>query len=149
MGPDDHLDFAGGNLLQNGLPLSLLDAAPNDGNLIIQWSQKSFGIQEMLLGKNFRRRHQRGLKSIRYRNDNRFKGDNCLTAANISLQQTNHRVRSFQILNNLFENPLLSSGRMKRKNHLHPLTNVLGGREAYPLQAATLYTAKSKDQLQQ
>src|SRR5215831_906647 len=149
MRSDDHLNFPRRDLLENGLPLSLLDAAPHDGNSIVQGLQNSFRIQKMLLGKNLRWRHEGRLKSIRNSNDNRFERDNGFTASDITLQQANHRIRSFQITNNFFENSLLGAGWMKRENHLHVLANLLGRLQAYALKLPALYTPERKDQLKQ
>ena len=53
----NHLDLARGDFFEQLLLLRFLGAAPDNSDPVIQGSENSFGVEEVLLGQNLGRRH--------------------------------------------------------------------------------------------
>jgi hypothetical protein len=77
----------------------------------------------MLLSQDLGRHKQCCLKAVFDCDRSRLQSNDCLAAANISLQQPMHRDRSAEILDDILEHSLLRRGRMKRQNFLDSLAN--------------------------
>lgn len=69
----------------------------------------------MLLGKNFRRRHDGGLPAIAHGTQRRQRCHNRLPRAHITLHQAQHWQRFLQIIDNVADHPFLGGGQGKRQ----------------------------------
>ena len=103
----------------------------------------------MLLSQDLRRRHQRRLIFIGDGDYHGLEGHDRLAASDITLQQANHRVRGFQVVDNLLQDAFLCPGRVERENHLDLLPDTFGGLEPNAFTRAAFNAAKSKNQLEQ
>src|SRR5690349_6166135 len=88
MRSDNHLNFAGRDLLENRLLLGFPDPPSNACNFVVEWSQDSLCIDNVLFRENLGWRHEGSLETIADGDHNRLKCDNRLTASHIALQQT-------------------------------------------------------------
>jgi hypothetical protein len=69
--------------------------------------------QRVLLGENFRWRHDGGLEAALDRQEHRQKRDDGFAAPDIALEEAVHRVRLTHIVENLRQYTLLRSGELK------------------------------------
>ena len=73
-------------------------------------------IPEMLLGEELGRRHEGGLQAALGREQQADRRDDRLAAADVALQQAEHRLRALQVVDDLLHHPLLRSGEGERQH---------------------------------
>ena len=102
-------------LLQN-LPAFLCLRAPGQQPAAdAEWFQRLSGIQIMLGGQDFRRRHHGALESRFLRKRDRAEGHRGLTGSHVALNQPGHGMISLQVAGNVSEYLPLSRRRFKRQ----------------------------------
>ena len=79
----------------------------------------------MLDRKNFRRRHERGLRAVFHCYDRGLQSDDGFPAANISLKQAIHRRRFFEVGDNFREDALLRLCRLERQDAFQRLADAI------------------------
>jgi len=114
MGPHHQLG-AGGGLLLGGFFLGRLEAAgePGDGNA--EGLQPGRELLVMLLGEDFRGRHESRLPAALDGLAGRQGGDDGLAAAHVPLQQALHGMGLGQVPGDLLPHPLLGPGELEGK----------------------------------
>ena len=114
---DDDLNRAALQAVVDGALVGGLHAARQQRE--VEWRQASFLVErseqlaqvlEVLLGQNFGRGHQRGLRAQRCGHRHAECGDDGLAAAHVALQQAVHRVRLRDVFDDRIDGALLCAG---------------------------------------
>ena len=85
----------------------VLHGASEQHNAVAGAFENASSREIVLLGENFRRRHQRDLVSVFHGNNRGLKGDDGFTRAHIALQQAAHGVRFFHVGGDFFQHSFL------------------------------------------
>ena len=125
MGPDDQIGFPGLNVTQNRFSPFTFNTAGEKGDPVASTAQKLANRVVVLFSQNFRRGHQRRLKTILYRDHHGLQSHNGFSRSNIPLKQSVHNPGAAQIISDLLQNPCLSRGGLEGKNGSHSCLNAL------------------------
>ena len=101
MGADNHQSFAAGDGLQAGAPLGGGEPPGNRAHFDAQGRKPSREALVMLLHKQFRRRHHRGLAPVLGHANGGERRDDGFAGANVPLQQAQRRPFLLQILKHI------------------------------------------------
>ena len=81
---------------------------------------------EVLLGEDFGRRHERDLKAVLHRHQRRHQRHDGLAGTDVPLQQPVHRLRPLHVLDDLGDHLLLIAGELERQDAPRRLADVVG-----------------------
>jgi hypothetical protein len=87
--------------------------------------QQPRDVGEVLLGENFRRRHERDLESVLHGDNGGQQRDDRFSGTDVSLQQAVHRRRPLQVLDDLLERLPLAAREPEWQNAAGRLTNPI------------------------
>ena len=87
-------------------------------------------FDEMLLGQDLGRRHERHLQAVLHRDERREQRDDGLAGADVALQQPVHRLRPLQVVDDLLERLLLPGGQPERQHARAPIRGCDRRRES-------------------
>ena len=79
-------------------------------------AEQALQVGEMLFGEELGRRHEGGLETALRREQEADRGDDRLAAADVTLQQAEHRLRAFEVVDDLLHHPLLRAGEGERQH---------------------------------
>ncbi len=88
--------------------------------------QHPLDVARVLLGEDFRRRHQRRLIAVLHRREHREQGHGGLAAAHVALQQTIHRHVRLHVVEDARHRASLRGGQREGKHGEHPLMHSFG-----------------------
>jgi hypothetical protein len=120
---DDQLRLSAMDTFKGRSFFGALQSADQQLHAIPRLRQNAPRGKKMLHGKNFRRRHQRGLRAVFDGNDRRLQRDDGLAAADVALQQPVHRRGLFQVRGDFGEYALLCRRRLERQDTLQRFTH--------------------------
>jgi hypothetical protein len=81
---------------------------------------------EMLLGENLSRRHERHLEAILHRDQGGHQRDDGLAGADVSLQQSIHRLRPLHVVHNFGDYLFLIAGQLERQHAACRFPDLVG-----------------------
>jgi hypothetical protein len=82
-------------------------------------------VEVVLLGEDFRRRHEGHLQAVLHRDERRHQGDDRLPGPDVPLQQAVHRLRPLHVGDDLPDDRLLISGQLERQHLAYRLACLI------------------------
>ena len=124
MRADDEVDLSVGELREDRAARGRACRGGEQGTAHAERFEQRSEDVIMLLGKNFRRRHECRLQAVLCGKVDRRRGDHRLTAADVTLHEAVHRPRADQIAQNVIHGALLRAGEGKgqdggERRHVH------------------------------
>ena len=122
---DNQVDVAGREPRKQIAPLQPGRRAGDELDAEARFLQELPQAEEVLLGENFSRRHERHLQAVLHRDERREQRHNRLACADITLQQAVHRRRALHVLDDLLQRAPLPFGQLERQNAARRLANAI------------------------
>ena len=104
----------------------------------------------MLLGEDFRRRHERDLQPVLHRDERGHQCHDRLAGTDVSLEQPVHRLDALHVADDLGNRLLLISGQLERQHRPRGFADLIGDddRPRFPL-AVRVAAAKDDPELEE
>ena len=102
--------------------------------------QQPRDVDEVLLGQDLGRRHERHLQAVLHRDERRQQRDDRLARADVALQQPVHRLRPLQVVDDLLQRLPLPGGQPERQHAPRRLADAIvdANRRRLPLRRGRL-----------
>ena len=113
---DDEMDAAGFDLGQLLLSPRRSRRARQQGDAEARRLKQARDVEEMLLGQDLGRRHERDLQPVLHGDERGQQRDDRLARADVPLQQPVHRLRALQIVDDLLQRLLLPACQTERQH---------------------------------
>ncbi len=129
---DDQVDRAGLDLGQLRTPRRRTGRTGQQGDPETRRLQQLGDAEEVLLGQNLGRRHERDLQAIFHRDQRRQQRDDGLPCPDVALEQAIHRLRPLQVVHDFLERRALARRQLERQHAARgiadPIVHVNHGR---------------------
>ena len=113
---DDQIDVARRKAREQIAPLQAGRRAGDELDAKARFLQQLSQAEEVLLGENLRRRHERHLQAVLHGDERRQQRDDRLARADVALQQPVHRRRALHVFDDLFQRGPLPFRQLERQN---------------------------------
>ncbi len=123
MGADDELRFAGADALEDGGFFGSFQTADEEFDVIASFGENAARGKKMLHGENLGGGHEGGLRAVFDGDDGGFERDDGFSAADVTLEETIHRGRFFEVGDDFLHDFYLGRRRLKRKDSPDCLAN--------------------------
>src|SRR2546430_1299708 len=125
VGANDELRFARTDAIEGGGFLRSFQAADEQLDAIAGFGEDATRGKKVLDGKNFRGRHEGGLRAVFDGDDGGLQRDDCFAAADVALKETVHRSGLFEVSGDFSEHAFLRSGRLERQDTLERFADCI------------------------
>ena len=122
---DDEVNRAGFDLGQLLAPRGRGRRAGQQRDAEPRRLQQPRDVEEVLLGQDFGRRHERDLEAVLHRDQRREQRDDRLPRPDVALQQPVHRLRTLQVVDDFLERLPLAAGELERQHAPRRLADAI------------------------